>query len=317
MPFVKVTKSKAYFKRYQTQFRRRREGKTDYYARKRMVFQDLNKYLAPRYRLVSRITNNKVIAQIAFSTLAGDKILCQADSRELQKWGLKTGYTSYPAAYATGLLLARRLLKQLNMGDAYKGVKTIDGQDYDVSGEAKVDRRPFKAVLDIGIRRPTIGNRVFAVLKGACDGGLHVPHSINKFPGFTKGDTKDKNAYNAEVHRGRIFGAHIDEYMDKLKEAGEEGYKKQFGLWDQNLKDAGVEGVEDLFEKIFEGIRSEPSKTKKANFKPNLAYTDARKTIAKVGDKLFKRDRRLTHDERVANIQKKKAIAETELAKHQ
>ncbi len=265
MPFVKITKTRAYFKRYQTAFRRRREGKTDYYARKRMVFQDLNKYLAPRYRLVARITNNKVIAQIAYSTLAGDKVLCQADSRELQKWGLKTGFTSYPAAYSTGLLLARRLLKQLNMADAYKGVKTIDGQDYDVSGEANADRRPFKAVLDIGTR---------------------------------------------------IFGAHIDEYMDKLKEEGEEGYKKQFGKWDQTLKDAGVEGVEDLFEKIFEGIRNDPGKTKKAGFKPTVAYTDDRKTIVKIGDKTFKRDRRLTHEERKANVEKKIQIAEKELAKH-
>lgn len=316
MPFVKITKTKAYFKRYQTQFRRRREGKTDYYARKRMVYQDLNKYLAPRYRLVARITNSKVIAQIAYATLAGDKVLCQADSRELSKWGLKTGYTSYPAAYATGLLLARRLLKQVNLADTYKGAKTIDGQDYDVSGEASGDRRPFKAVLDIGIRRPTIGNRVFAVLKGATDGGLHVPHSINKYPGFKKGDTKDKNAYDAELHRARIFGAHIDEYMDKLKGEGEEGYKKQFNKWNQTLKDAGVEGVEDLFEKVFEGIRNDPGKTKKNRVKPTLAYTDDRKTIIKHNNKTFKRDRRLTHAEREANVQKKITIAQNELAKH-
>lgn len=315
MPFVKLTKSKAYFKRYQTHYRRRREGKTDYYARKRMVYQDLNKYLAPRYRLVARITNAKVIAQIAYSTLAGDRILCEANSQELKKWGLKTGFTSYPAAYGTGLLLARRLLKQLNMADTYKGTKTIDGQAYDVSGEANADRRPFKAVLDIGIRRPTIGNRVFAVLKGATDGGLHVPHSINKFPGFKKGDTKDKNAYDAEAHRARIFGAHIDEYMDKLKEEGEEGYKKQFNKWNQTLKDAGVEGVEDLFEKVFEGVRNDPGKTKKKGFKPQLTHTDDRKTIVKLGNKTFKRDRRLTDAERKANVQKKITIAQTELAK--
>lgn len=316
MPFVKLTKTKAYFKRYQTQFRRRREGKTDYYARKRMVYQDLNKYLAPRYRLVARITNTKIIAQIAFSTLAGDKILCQADSRELAKWGLGTGFTSYPAAYGTGLLLARRLLKQLNIADKYQGTKNIDGQAYDVSAEASSDKRPFKAVLDIGIRRPTIGNRVFAVLKGATDGGLHIPHSINKFPGFSKGDTKAKNAYDAEAHRARIFGAHIDEYMDKLKEEGEEGYKKQFGKWDATLKSAGVEGVEDLFEKIFAGIRADPGKTAKKSFKPTLAFTDERKTITKIGDKTFKRDKRLTHAEREANVAKKIAIAESELAKH-
>jgi hypothetical protein len=33
--FIKVVKSSTYFKRFQVQFRRRREAKTDYYARKR------------------------------------------------------------------------------------------------------------------------------------------------------------------------------------------------------------------------------------------------------------------------------------------
>ena len=37
--YVKVVKNKAYFKRFQVKFRRRREGKTDYYARKRLVIQ--------------------------------------------------------------------------------------------------------------------------------------------------------------------------------------------------------------------------------------------------------------------------------------
>jgi hypothetical protein len=50
MPFVKVVKNKAYFKRFQVKFRRRREGKTDYFARKRLVVQDKNKYNTPKYR---------------------------------------------------------------------------------------------------------------------------------------------------------------------------------------------------------------------------------------------------------------------------
>lgn len=32
---IKVVKNKAYFKRFQVKYRRRREGKTDYYARQR------------------------------------------------------------------------------------------------------------------------------------------------------------------------------------------------------------------------------------------------------------------------------------------
>lgn len=187
MAFVKIVKTKAYFKRFQTKFRRRREAKTDYYARKRMVAQVNNKYLAPRYRLVARITNKKIITQIVYSTLAGDRILCQANSTELSKYGMSAGHTSYSAAYATGLLLARKVLNELKLADLYKGNEKIDGNDYDVSTNPNAKRRPFMAVLDIGIRRPTVGNRVFGVLKGATDGGIHVPHSVKRFPGYTKG----------------------------------------------------------------------------------------------------------------------------------
>jgi len=44
MAFVKVLKSNTYCSRYQTKYRRRREGKTDYAARRRLCFQDKNKY---------------------------------------------------------------------------------------------------------------------------------------------------------------------------------------------------------------------------------------------------------------------------------
>lgn len=217
MAFVKVTKTNAYFKRFQTKFRRRREYKTDYYARKRMISQDVNKYLAPKYRLVARITNSKVITQIVYSTLAGDKVLAQATSCELKKYGLTTGYTSYSAAYATGLLLARKILQNLKLADQYKGKDKIDGEDFNVTASAS-GRKPFTAVLDIGIRRPTVGNRVFGVMKGACDGGINVPHSVKKFPGFEKGEKGQEGKYDASVHRDRIFGAHVDAYREKLKD---------------------------------------------------------------------------------------------------
>ena len=67
-PFVKVVKNRAYFKRYQVKFKRRREGKTDYYARKRLVTQDKNKYNTPKHRLIVRFTNTDVIAQVNSNT---------------------------------------------------------------------------------------------------------------------------------------------------------------------------------------------------------------------------------------------------------
>ena len=62
MGFVKVLKNLAYSKRYQTKFRRRRQGKTDYYARKRLVVNDKDKYDTKKYRMVVRFTNTRVLA---------------------------------------------------------------------------------------------------------------------------------------------------------------------------------------------------------------------------------------------------------------
>lgn len=312
MPFVKTTKSNAYFKRYQTKFRRRRDCKTDYYARKRMVTQDLNKYGTPKYRLVSRITSSKVIAQVVYSMQKGDYCICQATSTELAKWGLTTGYTSYPAAYATGLLVARRLLAKLGMADMFKGVEEVDGKDYDVSADpncVKLSRKPFKCILDIGFTRSTVGNRVFGVLKGACDGGLHVPHSVKKFPGYSYDEDSKKGEYTAEAHQDRIYGCHIDEYMEKLKGESEEAYMKQFGKYDACLKKAGQESVEDLFIHLHKSIRADPVHKKKKVDKRKPQYTDAAKTLVKHSKGSYLRCRKLTRQQRQANLQMKIKIA--------
>ena len=76
------------------------------------------------------------------------------------------------------------------MADTYKGNDKIDGNDYNVANTPNPNRKPFTVILDIGLRKPTVGNRVFGVMKGATDGGLNVPHSVKKFPGYTKGETK-------------------------------------------------------------------------------------------------------------------------------
>jgi large subunit ribosomal protein L5e len=47
-----------------------RQGKTDYYARKRLITQAKNKYNAPKYRLVVRFTNRDIVAQIISSELS-------------------------------------------------------------------------------------------------------------------------------------------------------------------------------------------------------------------------------------------------------
>ncbi|KAK9146158.1 hypothetical protein Sjap_006061 [Stephania japonica] len=119
--FVKAHKSRAYFKRYQVKFKRRRAGKTDYRARIVLINQDKNKYNTPKYRFVVRFTNKDIIAQIVSASIAGDLVLAAAYSHELPRYGLEAGLTNYAAAYCTGLLLARRVLKMLEMDDEYQG----------------------------------------------------------------------------------------------------------------------------------------------------------------------------------------------------
>ena len=108
-------KSDSYFSRYQTKYRRRREGRTDYYARKRMISQFKNKYNAPKYRLVVRFSNRFVTCQIVYAKIQGDYVFAHASSRELPRYGIKHGLANWTAAYATGLLVARRALKKLGL----------------------------------------------------------------------------------------------------------------------------------------------------------------------------------------------------------
>jgi len=311
MGYVKKVKSAQYFKRYQTKFRRRREARTDYYARKRMVLQDVNKLGCNKYRLVVRFTNTKCITQVVYSTLEGDRVLCHADSQELRRFGLETGFTNYASSYCTGLLIARRLLKQIGMDSIYKGAEAIDGKDYDVAALAETynqDKRPFKAILDIGLIRSTVGNRVYAVLKGACDGGLHIPHNTRNFYGaeVSKDDTKRTFRYNADMHRDRIFGCHIDEYMESMEKDNAEKAKVHFSKWNACLKKAGVEDVEALYTKIHAAIRAEPTKpAKKAKKDTPQTYEDEKRTIIVTKKGKYKRDRKLTLAERKENIQKK------------
>ncbi|KAK5976583.1 60S ribosomal protein L5, partial [Trichostrongylus colubriformis] len=228
MGLVKVVKNKAYFKRYQVKLKRRRQGKTDYYARKRLTVQDKNKYNTPKYRLIVRFTNKDVIAQIAYSKIEGDVIVASAYSHELPSYGIKVGLTNYAAGYATGLLLARRHLKNLQLDQTFKGQEEVNGEFYTVENEG--GRNPFKAVLDVGLARTTTGCKVFAVMKGVADGGIDVPHSENRFFGY---DSESKK-YDAEAHRDRIFGKHVAEYMRTLKEEDEDAYKRQFSQFIAN-----------------------------------------------------------------------------------
>ncbi|KAI3638723.1 hypothetical protein MIR68_003221 [Amoeboaphelidium protococcarum] len=256
MPFVKLVKTKAYFKRYQVKYRRRRAGKTDYYARKRLIAQDKNKYNSPKYRFVVRITSSQVICQVVYSKIQGDICLASAYSKELRDFGINVGLKNWSAAYATGLLCARRLLTKMNLADKYKGIEEPNGEYQEVE-PLEDDVRPFKCYLDVGLKRTTTGAKVFGAMKGASDGGLYIPHSEKRFPGY---DPSSKEL-DSEVLREYIYGGHIANYMRELEEDDEELYKRVFSQYLE--QDLTADDIEDMYSEAHQKIRETPFLEKK------------------------------------------------------
>mmetsp|Transcript_19773 Transcript_19773/g.23977 ORF Transcript_19773/g.23977 Transcript_19773/m.23977 type:complete len:282 (-) Transcript_19773:229-1074(-) len=267
---AKIQKDKAYFKRYQVKYRRRREGKTDYYQRKKLVIQAKNKYASPKYRLVVRKTNTTIICQVVYSTIIGDKVLASAYSTELPRYGLKVGLKNYAAAYCTGLLCGRRALQNVGLDEKYTGVGN-DEED-EVTGEIESvefnkkkyfvdemdeDRRPLRCFLDIGLARTSLGAKIFGALKGASDAGLDIPHNYKKFPGYDP----DEKQYDADVHKEQIFGEPVAEYMRFLEQEDEESGTKTLEEKFKSYIDNGVKAddLEEIYLSVHKAIRADPS----------------------------------------------------------
>merc|ERR1712038_1943720 len=230
----------------------------------------------------------------------GDRILCQANSAELPRYGLEVGLKNYAAAYCTGLLVARRLLQKVGLDDTYEGNTEVDAEvvkcevgkkTYFVE-EVDEDRRPFRALLDVGTRATTTGCRIFGAMKGAADGGLDIPHNEKRFPGYDR----DAKEYDVEMHRERIFGGHVGEYMEYLEEEDNTKYQEQFASYIE--EDIEPDGMEELYESVHEKIREDPSPSEKKAYEP---------------DKSFKRKGKITLEERKAKVQAKKDAKKAEL----
>lgn len=169
----------AHGSRYKVAFRRRREGKTDYHARLRLI--DLDKS-----RLVVRISNNHVIAQIINVAESGDETVVSAHSKELQRLGWLAGTKNTSAAYLTGYLCAKKALSN-----------GVEG-----------------AVLDIGLKPAIKGSKVFAALKGASDAGLQVPHGESILPDESR-ITGEHIAEYAKSLDEEELNKKFSQYLDK------------------------------------------------------------------------------------------------------
>jgi len=132
---------------YNLPFRRRREGRTNYNKRKKLV-------VSGKPRFVIRPTNKHLAAQVIRAGPEGDFVLATAHSSELKAFGWKAPCGNMPAAYLTGLLAGRRAK---------------------ASGVSE-------AILDIGLYSRGPGSRIFAAAKGALDAGLTIPHEDKVLP---------------------------------------------------------------------------------------------------------------------------------------
>ena len=183
------------------QFRRRHEQRTDYKKRLRLL-------LSGKTRLVVRKTLKNYLVQFVDYESKGDKILVAANSIELKKfgWKLSTGNTS--AAYLTGFLC---------------GMKAKD--------------KVKEAILDIGLRTSTKGGSIYAVLKGAVDAGVAIPHDASMLPSVD-----------------RIAGKHIMSYTEALKKSDQAEFKKRFSSFEKTgLK---PEELQTHFEQAKKAIES-------------------------------------------------------------
>ncbi|UCH56741.1 MAG: 50S ribosomal protein L18 [Candidatus Bathyarchaeota archaeon] len=142
--------------RYRVPYRRRREAKTNYKARRVLA-------TSKKPRFVVRPSNKNITIQLVTSKIEGDVIHTQASSAELDKYGWLGGRKNTPAAYLLGLLAGKKAIRE--------GIE--------------------EANLDIGLSRPTKGAKVFAAVKGALDAGLVIPcdSDILPEPGRIQGET--------------------------------------------------------------------------------------------------------------------------------
>jgi len=318
MGFIKVVKNKAYFKRFQVKYKRRREGKTDYYARKRLVTQDKNKFGTPKYRFVVRFTNKDIICQVVSSKIKGDICHTAAYAHELPRYGLSVGLTNYSAAYCVGLLCARRLLTKVGLADKFEGTEEVTAEfdDCFVIGEDDDEEGPsaFHALLDVGLKRTTLGSKIFAAMKGAFDGGLEIPHNEKKFYGYDA----DEKEYDAEANRERILGGHVSTYMNSLEEEEPEEFEEKF----KKYIEAGwtADEMEDKYLAVHKAIRENPEHVPTEKKKPTgddlmkekrdggIRYTD------EDGNEKFINRRRRTLQQRKNRVAQKKAFVLNSLA---
>ena len=169
----------AYGKSQRLRPKRRRQGKTDYHRRLRLLRSG-----APR--AVVRVSNTQVICQLVSYNPGGDAILHSVNGKSLTEscaWPEDASKKSIPACYVAGYALGKKAVSAGN----------------------------HEAVLDIGLAASSPGSRVFSALKGMIDAGLDIPHGTSVLPNEERLSGKhidDSLSSSVEASIEAIEGAH-------------------------------------------------------------------------------------------------------------
>ncbi|MDZ7688007.1 MAG: 50S ribosomal protein L18 [Halobacteriales archaeon] len=171
--------------RYKVPMRRRREGRTDYGQRLRLL-----KSGQPRF--VVRKSNRHTHVQVVVARDEGDHTVANAHTSELSNFGWEAPTGNLPSAYLVGRIAGARAL----------------------------DEGHEQAVLDIGLNRVTPANRVFAVLSGAVDAGVDIPHGEEVLPSWER-VRGEHIAEGVEYEAQPIEASELPEHFDEVLEAVE------------------------------------------------------------------------------------------------
>jgi large subunit ribosomal protein L18 len=171
-------------KTYKVKWRRRREGKTNYAKRLKLL-------KSGKARLVFRKSNRYVTVEVVEFTPNGDRVVAYAHSKELSKYGFRGGKNCC-SAYLTAFLATKRAQKR--------------GVD--------------EAVFDIGLHSPVHKSDAFCALKGALDAGMNIPHGEECLPDEIRIACKHIEEYASslsEEERKKKFSLYYKEGIDPTK----------------------------------------------------------------------------------------------------
>ena len=165
-------------KRYTVPLKRKREGKTDYKARLKILS-------SKKIRLTIRKKLNIIIAQLIEYSPDGDKVIVSATTSDLRKLGWGYHINNLPSSYLVGYLLGHK------------------AQSHKIKS----------AILDMGLHSSLKGSSLYATLKGAIDSGLEIPVNEEVLPSEDRIKGKHIQEYALKMGNSEKYKKQFSRYV--------------------------------------------------------------------------------------------------------